>query len=721
VRPRAKWPIRKKLKTGGCALLALVNLSLIAGSLYAVRRLDEAAVLVPNLPDVMRSLTTRPSQIVSRDGKVLEEVVTEFREHVLFDQIPPKVVYATLAAEDKRFYDHMGVDPFGMGRALVTTLSGRRMEGGSTITMQIAKRVYTSSAVSIDRKIQDIALATMIERQLTKDQILELYLNQVYFGAGAYGVSAAAEVYFGKSLDKLTWAEAALLARIVRRPSDENPFVNLKRAVENRDLVLGIIREEGWMSEAEYREALAEEVKLRADRPRAISGKRLAPYVVDAARSWIRHRYPEIDLSAGGYRVELTINTEMQAFAEKAVQQMVQQHRRLRITTAAFVIMDNTGRILAMVGGPDYNKNQFNVVTQGLRQPGSAFKPFIYAAAFEYGALSPYGSVSNEPFLIRDRGTQRYIRGGGKGGSVSVTTALAKSINVPAMWAQRAAGTENVIAVCKNSFGFTSRLDPVQTLALGAEEVYPIEMASAYSVFQSGGDRVSPFLVSKIIGPDGLPIYQAEPVYHRRVLSSMAAEGIDRALRAVVTSGTGTRAGRALNARGKTGTTSDNKDAWFCGYTDRFVAVGWVANEVKTPSGRTRYEKMDDSVMGGQVVAPLWAEIVSYAQKLFGEKPRVVSRGSVDADGEREAPTTPPENVKPPNDRNPGANMGDDASFPEVVPPLEPAPAETENLVTVEVCVDTGRRATAYCPSRIKRAFTKGQEPKAECTAHRQG
>jgi penicillin-binding protein 1A len=398
---------------------------------------------------------------------------------------------------------------------------------------------------------------------------------------------------------------------------------------------------------------------------------------------------------------------------------MVRDNRRLKISTAAFVVMDESGRILALVGGPDHTTNQFNVVTQGLRQPGSAFKPLVYAAAFEYGALSPYGTVSNEPFLIRDQGVQRYIRGGGKGGHVSVVTAIAKSINVPAMWAQRATGTDNVIALCRSAFGLSSRLDPVATLALGAEEVYPIEMASAYSVFQSGGNRATPFLVSKIIGPDGLPVYQAEPEIHRRVLSSASAEGIDRALRAVVTSGTGARAGRVANARGKTGTTSDNRDAWFCGYTDRFVAVGWVANEVRTSSGRTRYEKMDDSVMGGQIVAPLWAEIVGHAQKLFGEKPRAIARPSVERPEQEESER--PADKPPAPARSAGPAARDEASFPDVVPPLEPAPAPGEGEIQLEVCVDTGLRATAYCPSRITRSFVRGEEPKGECKAHRGG
>ncbi len=707
---------------------------------YADQQLKKAASLVPSLPERMKRYTAERSVILSRDGEVMESISTEFRQPVKIEDVPGKVISATLAAEDKRFFQHEGVDFWAVGRAAFSTLTGHRTEGASTLTMQLAKRVFTSTSKTLDRKIEDMALATMIERKLTKEQILELYLNQVFYGSGAYGVSAAAQVYFGKSLDQLTWSEAATLARCVRRPSDENPFSNKRVALRNRDIVLGIMHDEGWIGDSDYNSALKEPLHLRK-RGEEGGGTRTAPYFCDYVKQWVQDNCPDIDLSTGGYRIETTLDPKLQEFAEKKIREMVAKNRRLKITTAAFVLTDNEGRILAMVGGPDYNKNQFNVITQGHRQPGSSFKPLVYATAFEFDKLNPNGSVSNEPYFIpKDNGHgERLIRGGGKGGAVSVRTAIAKSINTCAMWAMKDVGLENVISTAHTAFGIKSDLPAAETIALGADEVTPLEMAAAYSVFQNKGDRFEPYGVVRIVGPNGQAVQVNGPTFHRRQLSPSSAEGIDTCLRAVVTGGTGTRAGSVTNARGKTGTTSSNKDAWFCGYTDKFLGVGWIANETRTADGRVRYLPMDDYVMGGHMVAPLWAQIVGQAQKLYGEEARHIKAPQVTI--------TPDDATAPADEVNPGIdektspqpdNPGDQAppdqpgDIPPVVqgdgndaPPSKGGPkkdggtAEEGKIVWVEICADSGQRATIYCPERVRKAFKAGTEPKERCQLHK--
>lgn len=695
-------------------LLVMVNCLVLAGSFYGIQRLETAAAMVPNLPEIMSDVIKKPSQIVSADGVVLFTVAAEYREPVRRAEIPQRVVYATLAAEDVRFYQHSGVDPFALGRVAYLALrEGKASQGGSTLTMQLAKRVYTSTRKTMERKVQDMALATMIERMLTKDQILELYLNQVFYGSGAYGIAAAADVYFGKKLDDLTVAEAALLARCVRRPSEENPYTSMEAAIKNRRLVLRTMLEEGWITESEYKQADNEPVRLRRDRPNTVSGVKVSPYFVDYILHVLKTEMPELDLSSGGYRIETTLNYKVQEKAQAEVKETLERRARLYVNTAACLVVDNDGRIIVMVGGADYNRNQYNAVWQGKRQPGSAFKPFVYATAFEFGALSARGSVRNDPYYYKWSRPRRKVQGGGSGGSVGVASAIASSINTPAVWASEAVGRENVVNLCKTAFGFKSRLLPVESMALGSNEVTMLEMAEGYSVFQQHGDRIVPRGIDRIIGPDGLTIKRYDTERVRRVISQDTADDMDVCLRQVVTSGTGTAANRIKNARGKTGTTSSHKDAWFAGYTDKFICMVWLANEAKDKSGRWLALPMR-GVFGGKVSAPLWAEVMAVVQGELGEEARSFSRrfsGKTvtisppkpeEEKPEEEIPTEPPVDIDP--------------GIIDTPPPLD-NPGDG-NLVYVEVCADSGMRATVYCPERSNRAFAPGGAPKGSCTMH---
>ncbi len=725
-------------------LLAFLSVSFTVGSIYWFQKLEEAKQKVSNLNEILERVSSKPSVVLSSDGQVLYSIASEYRNPVRFDDIPQVVIDATLAAEDKRFYEHSGVDAWALLRGIVVNArAGHLVQGGSTLTMQLAKRVYTSPARTFDRKIRDMALATQIESSLTKEQILELYLNQVFYGSGAYGVAAAADVYFGKNLDRLTTAEAALLARLVRRPSHENPFADLDKAISNRNVVLRVMRDEQMIDEATYEKAIRERVRLNRHRAMTIAGVKHAPYFVDWVMQQVEKQCSDVDLSTGGYQIVTTLDSRIQEMAEREVERAISRNRRIKVTTGAFMLMDREGRVLAMVGGADYNRNQYNVITQGRRQPGSTFKPFVYATAFEIGALSPTDTISNEPFYYQMAdGSRRMVKNtnGKYGGHVTVTQALQYSINVPAVRTIDKVGPKKVIELAHNAFGFSTEMDPYLPLALGASSVCPMELAEAYSVFMLGGDRIDAYGVRSVTAPDGTTILQRQGALHRNVISNTTAEAIDEMLRMVATRGSGSRAGRVPNAHGKTGTTSDFKDAWFVGYTEQLLGVGWVGNERPTHSkngAMWTYGSMG-RVFGGTFVAPLWASIVGEAQKMLGEPKEApkssTSASKVDTKSEVEDAPTPDQMDDTGTEAPPSEDVAPAESpveAPAPAEPIAPNPArgpksaraersrQSDEVIYVEVCADSGQRATIYCPERVRRPFRAGSEPKHTCPLHR--
>jgi len=682
-----------------------------------------------------------PSRIFAADRKTLLYTASPvYRKPIAkYEDIPELVIHATLAAEDKRFFSHSGVDYWAAGRSVVTNIRDRRAShGGSTITMQLAKRLYTSSEKTWQRKLSDVCMAIQIERTISKKEILRHYLNEIFYGQGAYGINAAAQVYFGKGLKDLTVSEAATLARLVRRPSEENPFVDKEKAIENRNVVLKVMREEGWITEEQYGKAKSQGLNLKqatfASGDRVVSSPYFTHYVLD----YLKDNYPDIDLKQGGYTIYTTLDVSLQKEAEKSVASVVRQYRRGGVKTGAFVLMDNTGQILAMQGGLDYQRNQFNAVTQGGRQPGSSFKPFVYSAALSVGAIAPGDRISNEPFEM-PIGNGRYWRpknsNGSIGGSYPISTCIAQSPNIPAVWVTSKVGPDVAAKYARDVFGFHSKIEPVMSMALGTNDVNLLEMAEAYSVFMSAGDRVQPRPITRIDGPNRETLYTVKPTIFAHQLDSQVASLMDGYMRQTVTSGTARRAQVVKEARGKTGTTQDNRDAWFCGYTNNMVGIAWIANEQFDEKKKSWvYPPMSSSIFGGSHAIYIWNPVMKAAQAKYGvgkkiETPALSRDIGLSVTQRKQEPdeTVDETPVRPPQDQREPDPVVEPVREPErtTPPPVQEEPPKREertrpleDSVTVDICAASGLKANIYCPETNSRSFAAGQAPKRWCRVH---
>ncbi len=728
-----------------------------AGALFVVSILfnasEDAKKALNGLESKIQAFNSRPTRIYSADGKLLYEVQPEYRERISLTEVPEHVRNAILAAEDHRFYQHEGVDYVGLGRAVVTNFRDRRStQGGSTITMQLAKRLYSASEKSIQRKVQDIAIAIEMERQKSKDEILEMYLNQVYFGERAYGIAAAADIYFGKKVSDLTISEAAMLARCVQRPSQVNPVRNPQLAEDNRKVVLEKMRVENMISERDYREALASKPKIRKAGTYGSARIYRAPYFVTS----ILAQLDDLPLKEGGYEIFTTLDSQLQKIAEAEVRSIVEKNRWRSVRNAAFVLMDRDGRILAYVGGADFDRNKVDVVSRGLgKQPGSSFKPIVYATALNKGKLSEYDSVSNAKVRIKT-GPGTYYEpknsGGGSGGSMSLQRAFSASVNLPAVNTLLSLGETDqtgqtyksgarvVVDTAVKEFGFRSSLAPYASLALGSSNVKLIEMAEAYSVFMLRGQRAVPFTMTRVVGPDGDLVPRT---MGRQILSTgikpEVCDVIDRLMRLVVTGGTGRAASIVPDARGKTGTTNSNVDAWFCGYSQGLIGIGWIGNEVEIRPGVWVPRPMSSAVYGGTVTVEMWAAIMKEAVGRFGVQLGDIARPKprVEEKPEENVPNLRPDEEIPdlevpavvPND--PDTGPGTKPQNPPVEDPLKaptepttvptnpPKPTSEDADVDIEVCADSGAVATPYCNETITKRFKANARPRQRCPIHK--
>lgn len=519
--------------------------------------------------------------IKSADGTVLQEIGPVSHDKLKIWQFPDLLIKAFIASEDRRFQEHRGVDFQGITRAFFSNLqAGEVIEGGSTITQQLARIVYLNQERSLGRKFKEMRLAQQIEQELDKGEILEPYLNLVYLGSGAYGVTDAAWVYFSKPVEQLTLAEAATLAGIVPAPSLYSPLENPKAAKERRDLVLQKMAVEGFITQQEAKAAIASPVVTHPSQPKRL--QRLAPYFTDYIQRELPKYVSSEALKTGGITVETTLNAKWQETAEAAIKTAVERYGRWQaFKQAALVSVDpRSGQIRAMVGGDDFDKNQFNRVTQAKRQPGSTFKTFVYTTAIAAG-FSPYRSFMDAEYVVDGYKPENY---GDKysGSYLSMPQALASSVNVVAVQVLIKVGWNPIIKMA-HKMGIESELQSTYSLALGASEVNLLELTSAYGTLANQGIYQKPYGISRILDRKGNVLYTAKS-QAQEALDPETSSIMTWMLRGVVTSGTGQAAQIGRPVAGKTGTSDKARDLWFVGYIPQLVTGVWLGNDNNQPT-----------------------------------------------------------------------------------------------------------------------------------------
>ncbi|BDX20766.1 penicillin-binding protein 1A [Polynucleobacter sp. TUM22923] len=694
----------------------------------------------PNLPKISALVDYNPKtplRIYTADKVLIGEFGEERRKVIPLNEIPIKMRNAVLAIEDDRFYSHGGVDYVGILRATLTNLRGNLSQGASTITMQVARNFFLSNEKTFSRKIYEVLLAWEIEAQLSKDKILEIYMNQIFLGQRAYGFSSAAQIYFGKELKDISIAESAMLAGLPKAPSAYNPVSNFRRAKIRQEYILQRMRDLSYITPEQYQIAMAEELHIRglgnefstrADFPsemvrqllftqygEAIYSQGIDVYTTilkadqDAAYKAVRrgifeydlrHAYrgpegfielpeetvkrqraideallahPQLDDLQSGVVLDvkpkemqvmiatgdtITLKGEGMKLATASLTDSTQPKKRLRAgaiirllsdsgiwklaqlpqVEAAFVSMNaETGAILSLVGGFDFRRNQFNHVTQAQRQPGSSFKPFIYAAAIEKG-FSPSTMVNDAPLSIgsMETGSQAWQPKNYDGkydGMMRLRNALAKSKNLVSVRIIRAIGPSYAQDYIQR-FGFEAeKHPPYLTMALGAGSVTPLQMASAYSVFANGGYRIDPYLINKMVDSKGVVLFEAKPTQAKvdatRVLDARTAFVMDSLLQEVTKTGTAASARAKLgrsDIAGKTGTTNDSHDAWFAGYNPKVVAIAWI--------GFDKPASLGDRETGGGLALPMWTSYMATALRDEPQQTREVPAGVSQLDGD---------------------------------------------------------------------------------------
>ena len=553
-----------------------------------------------DLPDTSNLWSTeqRPSvTLTDASDRILLTRGASYGVPVTIGELPHYLPKAVLATEDRRFYHHIGVDLVGLARAAIANWrEGKVVQGGSTITQQLAKNLFLSPERRMKRKIQEVMLALWLEQRFTKDQILSLYLNRVYLGAGTYGVEAASQRYFGKSARDVTLGEAALLAGLLKAPSRYAPTRNAARAQARAETVLLKMVEAGYITDGE---------RWRAKKapPRYVENSAHAGlnYFAD----WVMDQLPvlvgEIDADLV---VRTTIDKTIQEQAEKAVQLTLDRDgAKLRFSEAALVSMAPDGAVRSMVGGRSYRSSQFNRVVHAKRQPGSAFKPFVFLTALEAG-LRPNDLVEDAPIKIGNWAPRNFSET--YRGTISLKEALAQSANSAAVRLAQRVGSEQIVTTAKR-LGIRSDLAANRSLPLGTSEVSLLELTGAYVPFANGGSRISVHGITQIETAEGGLIYQRQGSGLGVVIPPQFAGDMNAMLQEVMISGTGRKANLGVRpAAGKTGTSQDNRDAWFVGYTADLITGVWVGNDNNSPMGR---------VTGGRVPTVIWKDFMVAAHR----------------------------------------------------------------------------------------------------------
>lgn len=579
-----------------CLLLTIfVSIQLIQ---YTIRFPDPRALRINEPGPTLR--------VLARDGSVIAER-GQGNDFIALDRLPRHLLDAVIATEDRRFHTHWGLDPAGLARAAFANLrAGRTVQGGSTLTQQLAKNLFLSTDRTFSRKFEELVLAIWLELRLSKREILELYLNRVYFGGGAYGVEAAAQRFFEKSARAVTLGEAAVIAGLLKAPSKYSPFANPGHARARARVVLGAMREAKLINALSAVAAIRQSVRFA----NPVAGRR--PNGLEFAVDYVLDQMPP--LASIGKReivVETTIDAALQRHAQSALEAMLAKDGgAANAGQGALVVLDTGGGIRALVGGRSWAESQFSRATKSRRQPGSAFKPFVYLAAAEHG-LGPDSLVLDEPIDLG--GWSPRNEDGRYRGPTTMRQALAHSINTVAVRLQQLVGNERVASVARR-LGIATKLRPDASMALGTSEVGVLELTGAYSVLAAGGLAVEPHALKRILSADGKVLFERAEPRPRMIVAPDIVGVMNSMLHGVLVSGTGRRAAfPSHQAAGKTGTTQDFRDAWFVGYTAHLAAGVWLGNDDGQPMNR---------VAGSGLPAVLWRNVMMTAHD--GLQPRAL-------------------------------------------------------------------------------------------------
>jgi penicillin-binding protein 1B len=605
----------------------------------------------------------------------------EKRRRIQYEELPEHLVQAVLAIEDRRFFSHPGLDPFRFASAVIRNIRTESSipHGASTITQQLCKNFFLTPERTLRRKAQEALLAFVLERRATKEEILELYLNEVYLGQGGSfslnGVGQAASHYFRKDVGNLTLPESALLAGMIQLPNPYNPFRHPERATQRRNTVIRFMNDAGFIDEQAMEQALATPLMVESVSVDLTD----APYFVDLVRRQLARHYDPNDLTTQNLSIYTTLDLHLQAVAQRAlergldnVQEMIKRRTTKTVQGSLIAIEPLSGKVVALVGGRSYGRSQYNRVMQARRQPGSTFKPFVYLAAFEatfedpsLPPITPATVVEDAPavFFYEDKEyipenyEHKYF------GFVTLRRALAKSLNVATVKVAEMVGYERIARLWSEKLGSGAPVEAYPAVALGAFEVTPWEMATAYNVLASGGYKIEPVTVLRVTDEGGRVLEQHYAPVPERVIRQESAYLLTSMLQSVMNEGTAASSrtkGFTAEAAGKTGTTNDYRDAWFTGYTPDLLCIVWVGFDDNTPVG----------LSGTRAALPIWVDFMKAA--LSGQEP-----------------------------------------LPFTVP--------AENMTFVEIDRETGLLAGPYCPETRTEAFIAGTEPRVFCQAHASG
>ncbi len=694
------------------ALKATLLIFLIIAIITATGGFIYLSQSLKNLPDISK-LSFSPeqsSQIFDYQGKLITNVYAfENRVYVPLSKISDVAKKAVIAEEDERFYKHGALDYRGIMRALWEDIRYRQIvQGGSTITQQLARSLFLNMDQTIKRKVKEALLAMKLEKKFTKDQILEMYLNEVYFGSGAYGIESAAEIYFGKHSSELTLPEAAMLAGVIKSPSRINPFVNMKEAKAAQKVVLAKMADVGYINEKEAVDAYNAPLEFA-------KGKQINDnmgYVIDYVKQKVAEKFGDKMLYEGGLKIYTTVRPELQKAGTEAINKVLTKAEDdgifpkgkknslgvIQPQSSLLALDTKTGAVLAMVGGRDYNNTKFNRVF-ALKQPGSSFKIFDYTPAIAAGSITPSSIILSAPYQVKTItgiwephewiGKDKYFN------DMSVDRALALSSNICAAKVSQRIGLDTVVYYARK-FGITTPLKPYPSAAIGSFEVKQIEMADAYAALGDNGVRHPPYIIEKIVSPNGQILYQHKDSSYR-VVSQQVAYIMNKIFSYVMSTEANARI-KGLPSAGKTGSTDDWANAWFDGYTPNIsvsVCVGPDSKEVTFPGVLNS---------GARFPAMIWHEFMLQVMNDFPKDNFVrPDTGLVDARVYKDT----------------GYRAGNNASRKETAVysflpgALPPTDIRANGVVTVKVCKDSGLLAPPNCPEDLieERTYLKGTEP----------